>query len=276
MAGGRQEAGGSLVGGHRSPGPGAGPGRPPRREPAPSLRWEDARPGGGASVSGAPGDCCSWLLTEAARDTAWPEAAPGGSVCPISAAGQHVPCGKQGLGGTPRRLQGPLGLSGALPSLSCSVSRGDHHRLQPPEVGGGQKEAGGSSVAAAQHLLDGVRGPGPLKAARGHEQPSPKNHGGPASPVSVGRPRPGQVQQLPVPPVRAEHPRGWRRGWERAWEEAAGGAEERPAQTRSSGRGLLGGGPPPSAPAPRLHSQWGAQRWEPLGSFWLSRMEPAG
>lgn len=127
--------------------------------------------------------------------------------------------------GRPRRLQGPLGLSGAPPPLSCSVSRGAHRRLQPLEAGGGQKEAGGSSVAAAQHLLDRVRGPGPLNAARGHEQPSPKV----ACPSDPSRPQGERAGQPPahVRHLRASCPRGPR--------------PPLAVRTWSPGRGALGG-----------------------------------
>ena len=183
MAGGRQEAGSSLAGRHRSLGPGAGPGRPPRGEPAPSPQWEDgetwrrgfsgqaprgiAAPSGsseghrvargGTGRVGPPHLCC------------WPA---------LGAAGQHLPCGQQGLGGTCSRWLGdPAGCR------DPSVCWGP--RLLPPALchgvpttgcnrrkrGAVRKKQGDPLL---QRLLDGVRGPGPLNAARGHEQPSPK------------------------------------------------------------------------------------------------------
>lgn len=231
---GKGSAGGRRFtdGGTQVPGPGAGPGRPPRGEPAPSLQWEDGETWTRCFCSQAPqGIAAPGCRPEAPRDTAWPEVAPGGSVRPASAtsrlckllAGSCPVHNRGSVGlvcggcrpGRARRLQGPLGLSGAPPPLGCSLllchgvpTSGCNCQRQGRSC---QKGAGGPSVAAPQHLLDGVRGPGTLNAARGHEQPSPKV----ACPSDALRPG-GQTGQaapsphagtfgLPVPAAGGHH-----------------------------------------------------------------------
>lgn len=225
---GKGSAGGRRLtdGGTQVPGPAAGPGRPPRGEPAPSLQWEDGETWTRCFCSQAPqGIAAPGCRPEAPRDTAWPEVAPGGSVRPASATSRlckplagSCPVHNRGLvglvcGGC--RLQGPLGLSGAPPPPCCSLllchgvpTTGCNCQRQGRSC---QKGAGGSPVAVPQHLLDGVRGPGTLNAARGHEQPSPKvacpsdaSHPGGQTGQAAPSPHAGTFG-LPVPAAGGHH-----------------------------------------------------------------------
>lgn len=169
-AGGRQFTGG----GHRSPGPGAGPERPPREEPAPSLQWEDGETWTWSFSSQVPrGIAALGCQPEAPRDTTWPEVAPGGSVRPplplassvsrclaralCSAGAQWDLFVAAGRPGRTRRLQGPSvwqGLRLVSPAPCCCVTG------CPPlaAAAGGRGGAVGrelrGSLSAPQHLLD--------------------------------------------------------------------------------------------------------------------------
>ena len=173
MAGGRQEAGGSLVGDTGPRDLALDPRGPPERSlPLRSsgrmvrLRsFSSQVPRGTAALGCRP---------EAPRDTTWPEVAPGGSVRPPLLLASSVSrwlaralCSTgarwdlfvaAGRPGRTHRLQGPLGLSGAPPRLSCSLllchgvpTTGCSCRRQGWSC---QKGAAGSSVSAPQHLLD--------------------------------------------------------------------------------------------------------------------------
>lgn len=156
-------------------GTGAGPETPPREKPAPLLQWEDGETWTRSFSSQVPrGTAALGCRPEAPRDTTWPEVALGGSVRPPLLLASSVSrwlaralCSTgarwdlfvaAGRPGRTHRLQGPLGLSGAPPRLSCSLllchgvpTTGCSCRRQGWSC---QKGAAGSSVSAPQHLLD--------------------------------------------------------------------------------------------------------------------------
>lgn len=132
-------------------GPALDPGGPPEGSLPLHYSGRTARPGGGASAVRRPGG-----LLPQRKQQGTPRGPrrhwEGRSAPPLllSSAVSRWPAravwatGARwdlfAAAGRPRRLQGPLGLLGAPPPLSCSVSRGARHRLQPPEAGGSQKQ----------------------------------------------------------------------------------------------------------------------------------------
>ena len=174
--------------------------------------------------SGAPGDCCFGLP---ARGTKGHHVARGGTgrlgpptfaagqlckplpgTCPVFSRGavgrvcgswqaweNPQAAGTLGLAGAPPRLSCSLLLCHGVPTAGCSCRRQGRSR---------RKGAAGLSVSATAPPGP-VRGPGPLNAARGHKQPSPKV----ACPADASHPG-GQTGRAAPSPHAGTCPRGRR------------------------------------------------------------------
>lgn len=220
--------------GDTGPQAGTGPGRPPRGEPAPSLRWEDGETWGRSFSGQAPQGEQQGTPRGPGRPTsaAGQRCEPLASTCRLGNRGSVglVPGGWETpqAAGTPRFVGGP-----ASSLLLCVMG------CPPPAATAGswgRSEGSWGVLCRSGTAPPGPgEGTGPLNAARGHEQPSPKV----ACPSDPSRP---QGERAGQPPAHVRAPSGFLSPWPAA---TTGRAHLEPRQG-SSGReeGGLGTGDP--------------------------------
>lgn len=175
--------------------------------------------------SGAPGDCCFGLPARGAKGhhvagggtrrlgpptfAAGQLCKPLAGTCPVFNRGSvGLVCGSWQAWENPQAARTPRFVRGSASSLllPAAVSRGAHHWLQLPEAGVELSEGSCGVLCLSTTAPPGpVRGPGPLNAARGHEEPSPKV----ACPADASHPG-GQTGRAAPSPHADTCPRGRR------------------------------------------------------------------